>query len=125
MKRTLIALSVAVLLAGCGNNSSKAKDNGAVTTEGAGAAQTATVGMTDKLQFAPTTVNAKVGTVTLEVKNEGQTPHNLTFDDSALGKTNTISGKQTQSLKVVFDKAGTYTFMCTFHSGMNGKVVVS
>ena len=124
MKRTLIALSVAVLLAGC-SSSSKAKDNGAVTAEGATGAQTATVGMTDKLQFAPTTVNAKVGTVTLDVKNEGQTPHNLTFDDTALGRTKTVGGKETQALKVVFDKAGTYTFVCTFHSGMNGKVVVS
>jgi plastocyanin len=25
----------------------------------------------------------------------------------------------------VFTKAGTYTFRCTFHSGMDGKVVVS
>jgi plastocyanin len=122
----LFALAcAAVLLAGCGGGSTSVKDNGAVTTTGAADAQTATVGMTDQLKFVPNTVNAKVGTVTLDVKNEGQVPHNLHFDESSLGKTGTVDGKTTAKLKVVFDKAGTFTFVCTFHSGMTGKVVVS
>lgn len=119
---------VAVMLAGCGGGGDdEAQDTGSdsVTTTGASNAQTATVGMNDELLFDPTTVNARVGTVTLDVKNEGGVPHNLTFEDEALGKTGTIGGHASESLKVVFTKAGTYDFVCTFHSRMIGKVVVS
>lgn len=120
----LVALAATALLAGCGSGSSS-KGTGSVTTTGAADAQTATVGMTDQLKFSPSTVLAKVGTVTLDVKNEGQVPHNLVFDDGALGKTGTVDGKSDATLKVSFTKAGTYTFVCTFHPGMGGKVVVS
>ncbi len=125
MNRTLTAVAVAALLAGCGGGSSKGKDTGSVLAEGPPAAQTVTVGMHDTLTFAPSTVDAKVGSLTITVTNTGQVPHNLTFDDGALGRTKTVDGKQSVPLKVVFDKAGTFTFTCTFHSGMTGKVVVS
>ena len=127
MKRSLTLASVAVvLLAGCSSGSSgAAEDTGSVAASGSADAQTAEVGMTDKLVFAPTTVTAKVGKVTLSAQNEGNTPHNLTFDDKSLGKTGTISGKETKDVTVTFDKAGTFTFTCTFHEGMDGKVVVS
>jgi plastocyanin len=128
MRRTLILLTAATLLAGCGSGKSSTPDAGGssvVTTDGAPDAQTATIGQNDKLKFSPSELAAKVGTVTFDVKNLGQIPHNLHFDDAALGKTDTIDGGEAKSLKVVFTKAGTYTFMCTFHSGMTGKVVVS
>ena len=130
MTRTLLPLAAAsLLLAGCGGSSSSSTaDEGSsstVTTEGAPDAQTATIAMNDKLNFAPTELAAKVGTVTFAVKNLGQVPHNLHFDDKALGKTDTVDGGESEPLKVVFTKAGTYTFVCTFHSGMDGKVVVS
>jgi plastocyanin len=124
VKRTLTAAVVVVLLVGC-NGSSKVKDNGSVTAAGAPEAQTATVMMLDTLSFSPNTVNAKVGTLTLTASNSGLVPHNLVFDDSFLGKTGTVDGKQSMSLKLVVAKAGTFTFKCTFHSGMSGKVVVS
>lgn len=63
--------------------------------------------------------------MTFAVKNLGNVPHNLTFDDASLGKTGTVDGGASEQLKVVFPKAGTYPFVCTFHSGMDGKVVVS
>ena len=84
MKRTLTTVAVAVLLVGCSSGSTKAKDNGAVTTSGAAGAQTAALDVRDSLTFSPSTVNAKVGTVTLSVTNKGGTPHNLTFNDSAV-----------------------------------------
>ena len=126
MKRTLTlaALSV-VLLAGCSSGSGTTKATGTVTSSGPATAQTAQVGMTDRLVFSPSTVNAKVGMLTLSAKNEGSTPHNLTFDDKSFGKTGTIAGKETKSVTLKLDKAGTYTFTCTFHEGMNGRVVVS
>ncbi|MCW2601659.1 MAG: blue (type 1) copper domain protein [Frankiales bacterium] len=124
MKRTLTAAGVAVLLVGCGGGSSKV-NSGSATTGGAPGAQTVTVTMRDSLSFSPGTVNAKVGTLTLNVSNTGLVPHNLVFADAALGRTKTVNGKESVPLRVVFDKPGTFTFMCTFHSGMVGKVVVS
>lgn len=115
--------SAALLLTGC--SSGGGAQGGAASTTGAADAQTVTVGMTDKLAFTPSTVNAKVGTVTFEVSNTGKIPHNLHFEDDGLGKTGTINGDEKEPLKVAFAKAGTFTFVCTFHSGMTGKVVVS
>jgi plastocyanin len=129
MKRTLIpAATLLLALTGCGGSDSPAVSGGTsdtVTTSGAAEAQTATIGMTDSLKFAPSTVDAKVGTVTLTVDNMGSTPHNLHFDDSALGKTPTIAGKESKPLEVTFSQPGTFTFLCTFHEGMTGRVVVS
>jgi plastocyanin len=125
VKRLAILALVPMLAVGCGGASSKAKEGASVATTGEAAAQVATVDMTDSLVFTPDTVDAKVGTVTLTVNNLGVVPHNLVFDEQALGKTSTIDGKESAPLKVVFDKAGTFTFVCTFHSGMTGKVVVS
>jgi plastocyanin len=122
--RTLTAAVVAVLLVGC-SGSSKVKDHGSVTAVGAPDAQTATVMMHDTLSFSPNTVNAKVGTLTLTVSNAGLVPHNLVFDDSALGASGTVDGKQSKPLRVVFTKAGTFRFTCTFHAGMTGRVAVS
>ena len=124
MKRIATVLALAAL-AGCSSGSTKAKESLAVTSGGGPDAQTATVLMADSLTFVPNLVNAKVGKLTLTATNKGNTPHNLTFADKALGKTSTISGKESGSLTLTFDKAGTYSFRCTFHEGMTGKVVVS
>jgi plastocyanin len=130
MKLAVIpATALLLVLTGCGGGDDSPTVAGgpaaSVTTSGAADAQTATVDMTDSLRFAPGTVEAKVGKVTLTVDNTGNTPHNLHFDDRGLGKTPTIGGKESKPLEVTFAKAGTFTFACTFHAGMVGKVVVS
>ncbi|MCW2674529.1 MAG: hypothetical protein JWP14_3118 [Frankiales bacterium] len=123
MTRAAGLLAVPLLLAGCSGGGGKG--TGSATTTGAADAQTATVDAGQDLKFRPSTVLARVGTVTLTVANTGQVPHDLVFGDQALGKTGTVDGKTSVPLKVTFSKAGTYTFICTFHSGMAGKVVVS
>jgi plastocyanin len=130
MKLALIpATALLLALTGCGGGEDSPTVSGApaasVVTVGSTDAQTATLGMTDTLKFAPSTVDAKVGKVTLTIENQGNTPHNLHFDDTALGKTPTIAGKKSVPLEITFSKAGTFTFLCTFHEGMIGEVVVS
>ncbi len=126
MNRTAALLvCLPLLVAGCGSSSSKSSEGPSASTVGAADAQTVTIGMTDELVFNPKTVNAKVGTVTIDVKNLGKIPHNLHFDESDLGKTGTIGGGEAEPLKVVLAKAGTFTFVCTFHSGMDGKITVT
>ena len=124
-RAAVVAALPLLLLVACSGGSDEPAGASSVTTTGAPDAQAATVDMTDKLVFSPSTVNAKVGTVTLTVTNSGLVPHNLHFDDDALGKTGTVDGKKSEDLTVRFDKAGTFDFVCSFHPGMDGKVVVS
>lgn len=125
----LIALLVLplALTTGCSSGSGGAavQKGGSATAQGGVSAQTAEVDGKDTLKFGPSVVNAKVGTLALTFRNTGQVPHNLVFDDSALGKTGTVDGGQQQVLTLTLDKPGTFRFQCTFHPGMTGQVVVS
>jgi plastocyanin len=126
--RTAAALAALTLAAACGGGDGSKGDlkvTGTVTASGDPSAQTASLDMTDDLTFEPNVVNAKVGNLNLAVANAGQVPHNLVFDDPSLGKTDTVRGKATATLSVKLSKAGTYRFVCTFHSGMDGQVVVT
>ena len=126
MNRTAaLLICLPLLVTGCSSGSSKGSGGPFATTVGAADAQTVTIGMTDQLQFNPSSINAKVGTVTIDVKNLGKIPHNLHFAQSELGKTETVGGGTSDPLKVTFTKAGTFTFLCTFHSGMGGKIIVT
>lgn len=125
MNRLALLSLIPLLAVGCSTHKADTGGGGSASTQGAPGAQTVTVNMTDALEFTPATIAAKVGTVTVKVANTGAIPHNLHFDQGSLGKTGTVDGKSAEDLKVVFDKAGTFTFVCTFHSGMTGKVVVS
>jgi plastocyanin len=122
-----LTFSAVLLVAACGGGSSGSAFTvtGTVTASGAPDAQRASREMRDDLSFVPNVVDAKSGTLTLAVTNAGGVPHNLVFDDGSLGKTGTVKGHGTATLSVHFGKAGTYTFVCTFHSGMDGKVVVT
>lgn len=119
-------LAVTACAGGGGSGgTSSVKANGTVAAAGSSAAQTAEVDGQDVLKFKPNVVTAKVGALTLTMKNTGQVPHNLEFDDSSLGKLGLVDGGRSKQLKLSFVKAGSYTFQCTIHPGMTGKVVVS
>jgi len=125
MRRRLPGATLCVVLLLLVSCSSGAKGTGTVATVGPADAQTATIEMRNDLRFHPSTVDARVGTVTFDVSNTETVPHDLAFDDAALGRTRTVDGKSDERLKVTFDKAGTFTFTCTLHPGMDGKVVVA
>lgn len=124
---SVLALSLLLTLVGCGGGSSgsSAASTGAVTAAGPPSAQTVTVDTTDKLQFVPNEIDAKVGTLMLTLTNTGQVSHNLVFDDMAQPKIGTIVGGRTLKQTYTFSKPGTYRFVCTFHPGMDGKLVVT
>lgn len=123
----VLPLLAATACAGGGGSggTSTVKANGTVAAVGGPTAQTAEVDGQDVLKFKPNVVTAKIGALTLTMKNAGQVPHNLEFDDGSLGKLGLVAGGQSKALKLTFTKAGTYTFQCTIHPGMTGKVVVS
>ena len=126
MKRLLLlALPCLLLTAACGGESDSvpAAGTGTGTTDGPATAQTFTIRGTDADRFDPATVQARVGTLRLTLKNGG-VPHDLVFADKALRGIAAVNGAATRSTVLTFSRAGTYQFVCTIHPGMAGKVVV-
>jgi len=79
------------------------------------------VAETDALKFDPSAVSAKAGDV-VQWTNSGGVAHNVTFDDYPDLTSGTMNGGDKYEIK--FTKAGTYSFHCTFHSGMDGQITV-
>ena len=110
VKRTLsLCLAAAAIgLAACGGS-----DDEPAAKSGGGTA----VAVADN-SFSPATVELAVGdTVTFE--NEGQVPHTVTgddFDSGSMdpGETFTFTGSE----------AGSFSYVCTFHPGMQGTISV-
>ena len=119
-----LCLVAALAVAGCGSSSdtkSAASTPAATTTSaaagGAAAPTTATVGM-EGVSFKPTTITVKAGgSVTWD--NTSTISHNVTADAFA-SKTLDPGAKFVHR----FDTAGSYPFVCTFHAGMKGTIVV-
>lgn len=87
-----------------------------------GAPMTATV-TTPGESFSPATVTIGVGgTVTWQFT--GSTRHNVTFNGTAPTGGNIPDTNAGGSATRTFSAAGTYSYTCTRHDGMNGTVVV-
>lgn len=98
------------------------------TTTGAANSQRITVHATDMLRFQPSTIDARVGTVRIELIDDGSYPHNLAVP-ALHAKSTDVSGslgQKTASITVHLTRPGTYSFECTYHSsaGMVGHLVV-
>ena len=92
----------------------KPKDTG-----DASAPSTGTKIVIKDFDFAPKTLEAKAGSVTVE--NEDGTNHSVTADDGAFDTGRFDSG--TKQLDVT--KPGTYTYHCAVHPFMTGTLVVT
>ncbi|MDQ0189330.1 cupredoxin domain-containing protein [Alicyclobacillus cycloheptanicus] len=80
-------------------------------------------------QFVPMVVTVRTGsTLTLELKNEGKTPHNLTFRKLPQ-HTETIGPGQSTRLTMTAPAPGRYPFYCSVDNharqGMTGVLVVN
>jgi plastocyanin len=76
---------------------------------------------TDQLKFNPTSATVKAGQV-VEWDNSGQVAHNVTFDEFPQITSDTMNGGDKYQVK--FTKAGTYSYHCTFHPGMDAQITV-
>jgi plastocyanin len=98
--------SLALLVPACGGSS------------GGGTAEPGHVNVVDNA-FKPSTIEVSIGdTVTWDFKGGSQ--HNVTadtFKSVTLGKGKTFTH--------TFNSAGTFSYTCTLHTGMTGKVKVS
>jgi plastocyanin len=74
----------------------------------------------DNFVFAPNTVTVPVGT-TLHWTNRDDIPHNVVSEDKSF-KSKVMDTDE--SFSYTFTKPGTYTYFCSIHPKMAGKVVV-
>ncbi len=72
--------------------------------------------------FSPANITVKVGTK-VTWTNTDSVSHNVISDSSNGPKSGTL-GKG-DSYSFTFDKAGTYTYICSFHPYMKGSVTVT
>lgn len=74
----------------------------------------------DNFSFTPSTITVAVGT---QVKwtNHDDIPHNVVSDDKSFKSKVLDTDEQ---FTFTFAKAGTYTYFCSIHPKMTGKVVV-
>jgi plastocyanin len=96
---------------------------GAVASKVSGQPAAQTVNETDSFKFVPASIRVKAGDV-VEWVDSGTSIHNVTFANSAVPTSATMNSGDKYEIK--FQKAGTYSYECTFHValGMTGKVVV-
>jgi plastocyanin len=123
----LSAVAVA-LISGCGNGPpTPAGSSGPAADVGTAGAKLGTADLkveaNDNLAFSPTSTSTKVGQI-VQWTNVGSQTHNITFspEDAAINDT-TLNGGDVWQVK--FTKAGTYSYQCTIHSGMNGTITVN
>ncbi len=98
---------------------------GSVGTAAAGIAQgatpTKTVHIVD-IDFSPHSLTVSRGTTVRWTFEDPYTPHNVTSRGAKRFRSSPT--KQSGTYAVRFTKAGTYTYVCTIHFNMKGRVVV-
>jgi plastocyanin len=113
-------LSVAALLAAVVAFSADAP-----ATTAAPAAAEAVVAMTDNMVFDPAIITVPAGTTVTWV-NQGISPHTVRADDDAFNSGSDPSQwiLADGTFSVIFDRPGTYAYLCEPHAGMVGTVIV-
>jgi plastocyanin len=131
-------LALVILASGCGggyNSDSSASSGGAAPAVGggaaavkpaqpaaavAGSAKSIDVDVKDNL-FAPATIQAKVGQK-ITWNQRGQIAHTVTASEGAKFDSGPLNPGQ--SFSYTPTKAGTIQYLCSFHQGMVGTIVV-
>jgi len=121
MKKTIIGLSVfivlSVILAACSTAAPVAKSSSVGDTTNSGSANVEMKGFA----FSPQELTVKVGTK-VTWTNMDSAGHDVKAADGSWGSDTLTNG---QTFSMVFDKEGTYAYVCTFHSGMTGTIIVT
>jgi plastocyanin len=118
MKRTCWTLGLAALFIMAVMVAGRAKPLAASVTETAGPGETAI--KIDNFVFSPAAVTVPAGT-TVQWTNHDDIPHNVVSEDKSF-KSKVI--ETDKNFSYTFTKPGTYSYFCSIHPKMTGKVVV-
>ena len=118
-------LALAVLVTSCGGSDSPVTGTTTPitpTTPVTPAAPVVTTSVDMKnTAFSPSAIQVSSGAVVTFTNSDGFA-HNVTFANTAIGNTGNYStGAKTLTMPAA---AGSYTYQCTLHGGMNGSVTV-
>jgi amicyanin len=117
MKRPTWMISMAILgIAAIALVAGGQKSLGANPTQDGGTAV-----KIDNFSFGPATLTIPAGT-SVTWTNQDDVPHTVVDSEGKQFKSPVLDTDQTFSYK--FDKPGTYTYFCSIHPKMTGKVVV-
>jgi plastocyanin len=115
MKRTVSTLSVAALAIVLLMVAGRSRTFGAAVDD-----TPATAVKIDNFVFSPNPVTVPVGS-TIRWTNQDDIPHNVVSDDKSF-KSKALDTDET--FTYTFTKPGTYTYFCSIHPKMTGKVIV-
>jgi plastocyanin len=114
-----------VLVASCGGGDGESSEGGTTTVGDIAANDHGTKDVSgeskvevelDDDYFAPTVLEGTPGErLTLELKNEGGSEHNLTIDELSIDQD--VEPDEEAEVEVTFPESGTLTFFCKYHRG--------
>jgi len=117
MRRLPLILGIAALVTGLATLVGSAAPFGAAQKAGS-ASQTEV--KIDNFSFTPNTLTVSAGT-TVRWTNRDDIPHTVVSDDNTF-KSNALDTDDVFSFK--FTKPGSYSYFCSLHPKMTGKIVV-
>ena len=109
-----LALAAALVLAGCGDDGGGAAASAAAPVTGV-----TRVAAKDN-KFTPPAIQVPAGATVTWAFEDGLVPHDVTGDGWRSG-----DPQRKGTFAHTFDRPGTYSYRCTVHDGMNGRVVVT
>src|SRR5579859_583175 len=116
MKRTFWTLSLAALTIMLIMVAGRSSARGTTTAEDKPSAEI----KIDNFVFSPNTVTVPAGT-TIHWTNHDDIPHNVVADDKSF-KSKVLDTDE--AFSYTFSKPGTYSYFCSIHPKMTGKIVV-
>jgi plastocyanin len=122
--RTFTLLSTAavaaVLATGCGDDGGSGASAGAAPSAGASSGTPSGITISN-FKFSPSTLQVKNGT-RIKVANDDSTTHTVTADDGHSFDSGDVNSGASTTIGA--PAAGTYSYHCTIHPFMHGKLVV-
>ena len=113
------AAVAAVLVTGCGGGGS-GPSAGAVPSAGSSSGTPSAITISN-FKFSPSTLPVQHG-ARIKVSNDDSAPHTVTADDGHSFDSGTVDTGASTTIRA--PAAGTYSYHCTIHPFMKGKLVV-
>lgn len=121
IKKTLLLVSCAILLAACSSYGTTPTP-GTTQTPATGQVQVQGLLTIANFTFSPSSLTVKAGEI-VTINNNDSVPHTVTSDDGVSFSTMTINPGSSATFTAP-TKAGSYAYHCNIHKSMTGTIVV-